>query len=89
MRARAERTVYRLAALLTRPVDAIVRFEHDGIAQRVEIVLHAPRKRALVAEARDKHVGPALTEAGRRLEAQILRLKRPLKPRGRAKAPPA
>lgn len=77
LRTRAERIIRRLAAMLHRPVDAVVRFEQDGEERRVEIVLHAPPRRALVAAARNRNAGPALAEAARRVEAQILRLKRP------------
>lgn len=77
LRSRAERVIRRLASLLHRPVDAVVRFEQDGNARRVEIVLRAPRRRALVAAARHRNPGPALGEAARRVEAQILRHKRP------------
>ena len=77
LRTRAERVIRRLASLVHRPVDAVVRFEQDGNARRVEIVLHAPRRRALVAAARHRSAGPALGEAARRVEAQILRHKRP------------
>jgi len=77
LRARAERLVRRLGAMLHRPVDAVVRFEQDGDARKVEIVLHAPRRRALVGAARHKSAGLALAEAARRIEAQIIHLKRP------------
>ena len=89
MRLRAERKVRALAALLKRPVDAVVRFEPDGITRRVEIVLHAPYRRSIVAEARDKRTAAALSAAARRLEVQILRLKRPIKSRRRLGAKPA
>ncbi|HKV51175.1 MAG TPA: HPF/RaiA family ribosome-associated protein, partial [Gemmatimonadaceae bacterium] len=60
LRTRAERIIRRLALLLHRPVDAVVRFEQDGEERRVEIVLHAPRKRALVGAARNRNAGSAL-----------------------------
>ena len=77
LRSRAERVIRRLASLVHRPVDAVVRFEQDGNARKVEIVLRAPRRRALVAAARHRNLGPALGEAARRVESQILRHKRP------------
>lgn len=86
LRTRAERMILRLASLLKRPVDAVVRFEPDGNARRVEIILHAPRKRALVAAAVNRNPGPALAEAGRRVEAQILRHKRPASSRRKPEA---
>lgn len=82
MRARAERAVHKLAGRLRRPVDAIVRFEQDGPMHRVEIMLHAPRRRALVAMARHRTFGPALAEAAARLETQLQRVKRSRKARG-------
>jgi ribosome-associated translation inhibitor RaiA len=77
LRTRAERLMRHLASLVHRPVDAIVRFEQDGNARKVEIVLHAPKRRALVGAARHRSAGSALGEAARRVEAQILRHKRP------------
>jgi ribosome-associated translation inhibitor RaiA len=87
LRTRAERLILRLASLLKHPVDAVVRFEQDGGgARRVEIVLHTPRKRSLVGAAVNRNPGPALAEAGRRVEAQILRLKRPASSRRKPEA---
>lgn len=89
MRARAERAAHKLATLLDRPVDTTVRFEPDGIGQRVEIVVHAAQRRALVAAATDRRAAAALAEAARRIEAQILRLKRPRNARRGAGNQPA
>ena len=50
MRERARAAVTKLGARLARAVNAVVRIEEDGPTRRVEIVLHAPRKRAMVAE---------------------------------------
>ena len=50
MRERARTAVTKLGARLARAVNAVVRFESDGPTRRVEIVLHAPRRRAMVAE---------------------------------------
>ena len=86
MHARAERVVRKLAARLKRPVDAIVRFEQDGPTRRVEILLHAPGKRSLVAEGSSRYFGPALTGAATRIEAQLRHLKRTPKARARAVA---
>ena len=60
MRERARIAVMRLAARLSRAVKAVVRFEEDGPTRRVEIVLHAPRRRAMVAEGSARFFGPAL-----------------------------
>ena len=88
MQRRAERAVRRTARKLGRAVDAIVRFERDGPASRVEIVLHAPGRRDLVAEGSARYYGPALAEALGRLEAQASSRKRTPKARGRAMARP-
>jgi hypothetical protein len=71
MRKRAEATVRRSALRLSRAVDAIIRFEQDGPVKRVEIVLHAPRQRDLIARAEGKFFGPAFASAMGRINAQI------------------
>lgn len=83
MRERARIAVTKLAARLTRAVDAVVRFEEDGPTRRVEIVLHAPRRRAIVAEGSARFFGPALGYAIDRLEAQARQVKRTPKTRNR------
>ena len=83
MRERARSAVTKLGARLSRAVDAVVRFEEDGPTRRVEIVLHAPKRRAMVAEGTARFFGPALAYAIDRLEAQARQLKRTPKTRGR------
>jgi ribosome-associated translation inhibitor RaiA len=83
MRERARAAVTRLAGRLVRVVNAVVRFEEDGPTRRVEIQLHAPRRRPVIAEGRARFFGPALTHAIVRLEAQARQLKRTPKTRGR------
>ena len=83
MRQRAERLIRKLASRLSRPVDAIVRFEQDSPVRRVEIVLHAARRRLLVAEGSARNYGPALAQACTRMEAQLKRVKRTPKARAR------
>ena len=73
MKARARRAVEKIAVRLRRAVDAVVRFEADGPDRRVEILLHAPRRRNMVAEGRGKFFGSALAEAIERLEEQARR----------------
>jgi len=73
---RAEASLRRLVVRLGRAVDAIVRIEQDGPSRRVELVLHAPRGRQLVARGEGRFFGPALTMALGRLNAQITRTKR-------------
>jgi ribosome-associated translation inhibitor RaiA len=75
MRKRAESSVRRAAERLTRAVDAIIRFEQDGRVKRVEIVLHAPRQRKLIARGEGSFYGPALNTAVDRLLNQIRTLR--------------
>jgi ribosome-associated translation inhibitor RaiA len=75
MRKRAESAVRRAAARLTRAVDAIIRFEQDGRVKRVEIVLHAPRQRKLIARGEASYYGTALSAAVDRLMNQIRALR--------------
>jgi ribosome-associated translation inhibitor RaiA len=83
MRERARIAVTKLGARLSRAVNAVVRFEEDGPTRRVEIVLHAPKKRAMVAEGSARFFGPALAYAIDRLESQARQLKRTPRTRGR------
>lgn len=71
LRRRARSGVTRLAKRLGRPVDAVIRFEEDGPTRRVEIMLHAPRRKPLVAAAGGRYTGPALTVALDRLATQV------------------
>ena len=83
IRERARAAVMKLGARLTRAVNAIVRFEEDGKTRRVEIVLHAPRRRPMVAEGSARFFGPALGFAINRLEAQTRQLKRTTRTRNK------
>ena len=83
MRERARIAVSKLGARLARAVNAVVRFEEDGPTRRVEIVLHAPKKRAVVAEGSARFFGPALAFAIDHLEAQTRQIKRTPKARSR------
>ena len=71
MRQRAQAGVRRLTSRSGRAVDAIVRFERDGVIRRVEIILHAPRHTRLIAEAQGRFYGPLLAEALAKLQRQI------------------
>ena len=82
LRGRAERAVLKFGRRLQRAVDAVVRFEDDGPTRRVEIVLHAPKHRNLVAEGRSRSYAVALTDALQRLQAQIPK-KNPMRTRVR------
>lgn len=95
---RAEASLKRLVVRLGRAVDAIVRIEQDGPSRRVELVLHAPRGRRLVARGEGRFFGPALTIALGKLAAQVARNRtarsattrhRPSRAAGRRKRVPA
>ena len=83
MRERARIALTKMGNGLVRAVDAVVRFEEDGPTRRVEIVLHTPRRRPMVAEGSARFFGPALSFAIGHLEAQARQLKRTPKTRGR------
>ena len=72
---RADASLRKIVARLGRAVDAVVRVEEDGPTRRVELVLHAPRGRRLVASGEARYFGPALTVALGKLGAQISRAK--------------
>ena len=83
MQQRAEQGIRKVVARLGRAVDAVVRFEEDGPTRRVEVLLHAPRGRRLVAHGEGRHFGPALATALDRLGARIGHVKRTRKATGR------
>ena len=72
---RADASLRKIVARLGRAVDAAVRMEEDGPTRRVELVLHAPRGRRLVARGEARYFGPALTVALGKLGAQVARAK--------------
>jgi ribosome-associated translation inhibitor RaiA len=86
MRRRAQLAAERAATRLARAVDAIVRFEQDGPVKRVEIVLHAPRQRDIVALGEDRFYGRALTTAIDKLSAQVRKIGRARKSGNRKRA---
>lgn len=83
VREKAEQAIAKLAKRLRRAVDAHVVFENDGPTRRVEIVLHAPRHRSLVAEGRARQYATALDRALKHLASQTNHAKRPAKERAR------
>jgi ribosome-associated translation inhibitor RaiA len=87
MRQRAMSGVRKLTERSDRAVDAVIRFQEDGPTRRVEIVLHTPRHRWLVAEGEGRYFGPALSAALARLRIQIAALKKTVRARAaRARA---
>ena len=85
MRERARRAVRRVTKRMNRVVDAIVRFEQDGPTRRVEIVLHAPGHRQVMAKSQGRYFGAALADVTDRLLAQLPK-KDTVKTRSRAEA---
>lgn len=83
MRLRAERLIEKISKRHPRLTGAVVRFEQDGPTRRVEVVLHVPRRKDLIAEARARNYGPALAEAVGKLTRQLDRSRRSPKSRGR------
>lgn len=83
LRARAEQGLTRLGRRVPGVVDGRLRFEQDGSTRVVELTLHAPGRRHLVAKARGRHWGPAIAEALAQLEQQIGSAKRTRKEQGR------
>ncbi|HEV2641448.1 MAG TPA: HPF/RaiA family ribosome-associated protein [Candidatus Elarobacter sp.] len=75
LRVRATEGAQKLAEHLGRPVDADIWFDEDGVLKTVEVVLHAPRYKKLVARGEAKYHEPALTEAIAKLDAQIRKMK--------------
>ncbi len=83
LRSRAESIIHKLEIRAARPVRAVVRFEQDGPTRRVEIVMHASRRRPLISNGYARTYGPALSEAVHNLQAQLSRSKRTRKARTR------
>lgn len=83
MRRRAEQLVRKVAKRMPRAVDATIRFQQDGTTRRVEVSLHGPGGRRLVARSEGRYFGNALSEAARKLGQQIGHTKRIPKARAR------
>lgn len=81
LRSRAERGVEKVASRLNRTVTASIRFERELTRCRVELMLHAPRHKTLIAEGWGRYYGPALTTALDHLETQVGRNRRTAKQR--------
>lgn len=76
MRRKVEQMVLKAALRLPRAVDALVRLEEDGRMRRVEVVLHAPRHKPVVATGEGRYFGPAVASALHRLARVMAREKR-------------
>ena len=88
LRSRAESVIRKLESRSARAVRAIVRFEQDGPTRRVEIEMHASRRRPLISNGYGRTYGAALSEAVHNLQAQLARSKRTPKARARATVQP-
>jgi ribosome-associated translation inhibitor RaiA len=86
VRARAEFGVRKLARRLSGATEATVKFDADGGPRSVEVMLHAPGHRPLVARAAARHFGAALRDALAALQQQITHSKRTRKELGRVAA---
>lgn len=75
LRFRAAEATRKLAEHLQHAVDADVWVGEDGVHKTVEVVLHAPGRKNLVAKSAAKFHEAALTDAIAKLDAQIRRLK--------------
>ena len=71
LKARAEAAVVKVASRLDRAIGATVRFEREGTRCRVEVLLRAPRHKALIAEGHGRYYGPALAMAVAHLARQV------------------
>lgn len=83
LKGKAEASVAKVAKRLSRPVGADIRFEREGTRCRVELLLHAPRHKALVAEGYARYYGPALSVALDHLAAQVAAERRTAKDRAK------
>jgi ribosome-associated translation inhibitor RaiA len=81
LRQRAEAAVEKVATRLNRKVEATIRFEREGTRCRVEIMVRAPRNKALVAEGHGRYYGPALSAALAHLARQVTSERRLVKHR--------
>ena len=75
MRARAARTVAKVATRMPRVTGAVVRFEENSRVRRVVIELHASGRK-VVADGQAPFFGAALSDAGARLLARVQRERR-------------
>ena len=76
LKERATRGLQRLQRRIADATDATVLFQQDGSERRVELRVHAPGHRNLVAEGRAPYYGPALRLALTHLEAQLGHVRR-------------
>jgi ribosomal subunit interface protein len=71
LRERALTVVERLGSIATRPIEATVVFDTEGLQQTVELRLHVPRGEVLVAKAEADDHRTALDRAEDKLRKQV------------------
>jgi putative sigma-54 modulation protein len=73
LRERALTVVERLGSLATRPIEAIVVFDTEGVRQTAELRLHVARGEVLVATGEAEDHRTALDRAEEKLRRQVER----------------
>ena len=73
LRERALTVVERLGNLATRPIEATVVFDVEGVQQTAELRLHVPRGEVLVAKAEAEDHRTSLDRAEDKLRRQVER----------------
>ena len=86
LRRKAEQALRKAARKAPRAVDAVIRFEQEGPAKSVELVLHVANGRRYVARSEARYFGTALADAVRRLTMQLDHDKRTPKAKARRRA---
>src|SRR5687768_15089996 len=71
LRERALTVVERLGNMATRPIEATVVFDTEGLLQTAELRLHVPRGEVLVAKAEAEDHRTALDRAEEKLRKQV------------------
>ena len=81
LRERAAAVVDRLGTFATRPIEATVVFDADGLQRTAEIRLHVARGEVLVASGEADDHRTALDRAERKLRRQVEKTARPRRSR--------
>jgi len=81
LRERAAAVADRLGGLATRPIEATVVFDADGLRRTAEIRLHVPRGEVLVATGEAEDHRTALDRAEQKLRRQVEKAARPRRSR--------
>ena len=81
LRERALTVVERLGNIASRPIEATVVFDTEGLQQTAELRLHVPRGEVLVAKAEADDHRTALDRAEQKLRRQVEKTARPRRSR--------